>query len=1080
MSLRFIYGEPGSGKTEYCMREAASCGKKAKIIVPEQYSHTAERRLAGILGVFGADGADVKSFGQLSRELLKTKNGIAMRHIDKGGKTMLVYKILYSNQKSLKLLSGREINKAAEIQRLLTEFKRYGISPDFLEQTAELVENPRICAKLSDITAVYKKYEEALKGKFIDSDDNLIRAAGELQSGEYLKNTEIYITDFSSFTPSELLCIELFLKHADRVTVALSMPESADCESQYLPLLNTRRILLKMAKELAVNTEKPVTASYERKRSPELSFLAMNYFDYKSRTFEGDVHDISLFEAQNPYTEIMRAAAEIRRLVCEKDFYFRDIGVLCGDTDTYLSYAKIIFPKYGIPFFPDSKVKVLTHPVISFILSALETVASDYSKDALFRYAKSEFSGVAPEKVDLLENYVLAAGIRSDAWKSDNPWEIRKDFYSENTEPTEKEREELEYINQIRNEVTAPLRKLDAALKSGKTVMQKCKALYEFAETAELCKKTEEAAKRYENRNDAYTAAEYRAVYNKFVDALDEACDALGEDTVSAKHFFEILSVGFEEFEIGLIPALSDGVRFGDIARLRGFDTKALFILGANDGSFPVSPAGGGFLTDSDRVALSEKGLHLAPDAISQTLESDHLLLEAFSAPTEKLFVSFSGSDFEGSSKRAAICIGRIKELFPEIQLEDEIVGGFENNGILPYDILRLKQLFAERSTVYGNKTAGIDGGIMQDILGRNLVTSVSRLESYAACPFLYFMQYTLNAKERKTAELSPTDTGSFMHSFLEIFSRRLSENEISWKDIDDSYIDSETDIIMEIINPRLNKYVLNASERIKHLFVRLKNCLKSSVRFISKQISLGKFYPTDYEVTFGAGGKIKPVKIPLLSGKTVSLTGKIDRVDTYTSDAGEKFVRITDYKSGAKTFDLLEVFAGVSLQLGVYLAAYCENSENTKPAGMLYFKLDDAVIDSQNKLSAEALTKEKIKKLNISGLLTDDIDILTKMDETKNFDYLPVSIRQDGTLGSTSSVASAKNFKSLFAHIKKTVAALTNEIYSGKTDINPYKDKCTYCSFAPVCRFDGCSPRTILKQDKENIWKEMSGENGN
>lgn len=1079
MSLRFIYGEPGSGKTEYCMREAALCGKRALIIVPEQYSHTAEKRLSGILGVFGADGADVKSFGQLSRELLKTKNGIAMRHIDKGGKTMLVYKILYSNQKNLKFLSGREINNAAEIQRLITEFKRYGISREFLSQTAENADNPRIKGKLSDLALVYKKYDEHLKGKLIDDDDNLSRAAAELGSGEYLKNTEIYLTDFSSFTPSELLCVKLFLKHADRVTVALSMPENTDGRPQYLPIENTRKTLLKMAKELALNTEPSVTASYKRKKSGELCFLSGNFFEYDSKPY-GDVpHDISIFEAQNPQTEIMRAAAEIRRLICEKDYLFRDIALLCGDTDTYLSYAKIIFPKYDIPFFPDSKVKVLSHPLISFVLSALETISSDYSRDPLFRYAKSEFSGIPAEKTDILENYVLATGIRFDAWKSDEPWEIRKDFYSENTEPAEKEIEELKVINEVRFELINPLKKLAAELCSGKTVEQKCKALFSFTEEAGLCQKAFDAAARFEEAGDAYSAAEYRAVYNKYIDALDEACDALGDSAVSTKHFYEILSVGFEEFEIGLIPSLADGVRFGNISRLRESEARALFILGANDGVFPTAPVSGGFLTDSDRMNLAECGLSLAPDAIAQSLEGDHLIFEALSAPSEKLFISFSGGDFEGRTKRPSIFVNRIKELFPNIRHEDEIIEGCKNSSILPYDTLRLRALSSPRRSVYGNETAQIGSDIMREILGQNLVTSVSRLESYAACPFSYFMQYTLRAKERKTAELSPIDTGSFMHSFLEVFSRRLSENEMSWKEIDDNYIDAEADIIMEIINPRLNKYILSVSPRAAHLLARLKNCLKSSVRFISNQISLGSFMPTEYEVSFGADGKIKPLKIPLAGGKTVSLTGKIDRVDTYTADGKDKFIRITDYKSGAKSFNLLEVFGGVSLQLGVYLAAYCESSENAKPAGMLYFKLDDAFVDGET-FDADKIIKERIKKLNISGLLIDDIDVLTQMDTTQSFDYLPVKLNSDGTIYRNSSVATAKNFKNLFAHIKKTVASLTEEIYSGKTDISPLEGKCSYCSYSTVCRFDGNDCRVLQKLDKEEIWKEMARENGN
>ena len=71
------------------------------------------------------------------------------------------------------------------------------------------------------------------------------------------------------------------------------------------------------------------------------------------------------------------------------------------------------------------------------------------------------------------------------------------------------------------------------------------------------------------------------------MDILDQAVEVLGDEVTDIKTFARILSSGFEEHEVGVIPMSLDQVNVGDIARIKGREVKALYIVGANDGVLP-------------------------------------------------------------------------------------------------------------------------------------------------------------------------------------------------------------------------------------------------------------------------------------------------------------------------------------------------------------------------------------------------------------------------------------------------------------------------------------------------------------
>ncbi len=1111
MKLNLVIGKSHSGKTEYCMKHALSGECESYIIVPEQYSFTAEQKKTALqtMGLFGD--TEVISFARLAHRVLSLSDGAAMGHIDSAGKVMILYKILSDNQSRLTILKGAIADRSAEMLKLIVEFKRYNVTAKALLLLSQNVSEEQLKMKLSETAFIYNEFENVLDGRYINSDDNLARLADQINKSGNLKNTDIYIDAFSSFTEAELLCVRTFLDRCKSVTVTLCADAQNKGRHEFLPSEKTWARLLRLADETGARTD-TILLKQGAAKSAALRHLETEYFNYPAKSFTENTKDIEVFTAGNPYNEITHTAASIRNLVRQEGYLYREIGIIYSDTELYPKYIKSIFRSYDIPVFPDEKKPIINHPVVIFIMSALEIITEGFSYEPVFRYAKSGFARIPRELTDILENYILATGLRGNIWRDSEKWSVRADIFAENSELTQAEKENFKVVNRARDIIAKPLISLADNLKNGKTVKEKCIAIYEFMNFVKLPKRLIAMAKLLDNKGDTYRGAEYKAVYGKIIDAMDELVDSIGDKKISIKDFAELISAGLAQYETGVIPAVCDGVLSGDIARMRGYDVRALFILGATDQSFPTIPQPKGFLSDSDRLIMKEKGIEIAPDGKTASLEGDHLLYKAFTCASEKLFISFPSSDFNGAALRPSMAVTRIAQIFSGAKIYDNIMGELvEDILAAPFsacsgialrmnggkitafdekiksalnDIPGYKEKLSaiEKYMNYKNLATPLSNKNISALFGNTLHTAVSRLESFSACPFSYFMKYTLRARERRVLSLGASDAGNFLHNFVDEFSKRLAVNGRTWHTVDEDYINSEIEKIMEIIGGRLNKYLISESTRTARLFVRLCNALRLSLRLISEHMKRGVFEPMGYELVFGEKGDFSPMQINLPNGSRVLLTGRIDRADKLVNQAGETFVRIIDYKSGSKAFDLSEVFYGINLQLAVYMTAICE-SNNYRPAGILYFKLDDPIIETDPFVDTDTIISSKIKKLKLSGLLVDTQEVLEASDKTNVFsDFLPVRRLKNGDF--SGNIASASNFNNLQKHIKKTVSALAFEILSGKTDISPYKTKasspCDWCPYKSACRFDtaqGCAYRNLSTLKNEDIFAKIGGD---
>lgn len=372
---------------------------------------------------------------------------------------------------------------------------------------------------------------------------------------------------------------------------------------------------------------------------------------------------------------------------------------------------------------------------------------------------------------------------------------------------------------------------------------------------------------------------------------------------------------------------------------------------------------------------------------------------------------------------------------------------------------------------------------------GSTIHTSVSRLERYFSCPFSYYVEYGLKAKERKIMKMNAPDMGSFMHRVIDMFSRKVSEGGIGWRNLDREWCADEISLIVdELLQDAAGKVFLSTS-RYKYLANRLKRVLTRAVWLIAEHIKRSAFEPVGYELGFGDGEKLPPIILELPSGEKMVLSGRIDRLDCLDTEEG-KYFRIVDYKSGSRNFKLEDVYYGLQLQLITYLDAVGGSLETAYgkpvlPAGVLYFKLDDPIIQGSREATEEEIEEAIMKELKMKGLLLADVKLIKEMDTGIDGDSLiiPARINKGDVLG-RSSAATAEQFEIIKGHVRRLLRRLGEEILKGNISISPYRRKgitaCTYCGYMSICQFDtrisGYGYRNLQDRKDEEVWKLMEG----
>lgn len=1131
MSLQFIMGPSGSGKSHYLYQwvttEAIKNPEKNYIVlVPEQFTMQTQKDLCLASPHGGILNVEVLSFNRLAHRVFEEVGENRRMVLDDVGKNFVIRKIAGDCEEQLKVL-GSNLKKTgyiSEIKSILSELTQYDISPDGLDEILKKAEKyPQIYYKLRDIQVVYAGFREYLKEKYITEEEILDVLALVAVKSKLLKDSIVVLDGFTGFTPVQNKLLRELLTVSEKVMVTVTIDEKENPYVYHHPYqlfaLSKKMVtsIVTIAKETAVPIEEPVCLYqkpvYRFRENEALGFLESHLFRYTKEQYETDQDCVQVLCAKNPRDEVDFVAQRIRNLVRTKQYRYKDFAILTNDIRAYSYQIEKVFAKYDLPVFTDDKRSILLNSCVEYIRSLLAMAEKNFSYESVFRYLRTGLSGINREDIDVLENYVIAMGIRGYT-KWQEVWIRRSSGMDESA---------LAEINRIRKQLVDSVAELMTVLKSRrKTVLDVTRALHTFMYHEKLQQRVKEYQLMFEEMGELALEKEYAQVYRIVIDVLNQFVELLGDESISLKEYCELLDAGLEEAKVGIIPPSIDQIIVGDVQRSRIKDVKVVFLVGVNDIYIPGASSGGGILSEYDREKITENGAVLAPGAKEKTYIQKFYLYLILTKPLNQVYLTYSKTSADGKAIRPSYLISEVTKLFPNMKVREVSTNMSEqeitiNRGIdclisglqkrkdgLSSEWQELYNWYKKHpewskkieqiveATFYQKPDSMLARETAKKLYGDILVNSVTRLERFSACAYAHFLEYGLRLREREEYEFQAVDLGNLCHSSLEKYSKKLEREGYDWTNIPQERREA---LISECVEEAIVDYgnsILYSSARNEYVITRLTRMLRRTVWALTKQLGKGAFRPKGYEVSFGGVRELATSHIQLDDLGKMVLRGKIDRIDTY-EDEEHVYVKVIDYKTGEKAFDLGELCYGLQMQLVVYMNAAVEMSKQesgTKqviPAGLFYYRVQDPLVDKVN--SEEQLEKAVLKELRPDGMVLNSPEVIHIFDRELSGTSLviPVGKNKGGELSKTSKVLSEQDFADISEFAKRKVRDVGRQILKGNVEINPYElgesKGCSYCPYHAICGFDqkipGYEYRELNKLETEdameNIRKEVS-----
>ncbi|MCF3942050.1 helicase-exonuclease AddAB subunit AddB [Oceanobacillus alkalisoli] len=1159
MGIRFITGRSGTDKSQIVIQEIkeklleSPHGKPIFYLVPDQMTFQQERALFTAEGIDGSIRAQVASFSRLAWRILQEVGGGTRQFISSIGIQMMLRKIIEEKEGEWHTFK-KALEKQGflqELERMITEFKRYQVTPEILQQEIAGIEKyvhkepneVSLEMKLRDLLYIYEHLMERLAPHYIDSEDQLQLLAEKVGASRLLEDAEIYLDGFHQFTPNELTVVEALLKKCKTVTVVLTLDDTKEEPAEldlFYQTKETYHQLVQLAEANDIPFEEQLEFYPENGRFKERPyFLHMEkYFDTRpAPAYEGEV-PIQIAEAVHPRAEVEGAAQEILRLVREKDYRFRDFAIFMREANVYHDLIDTIFADHGIPVFLDEKKSMLNHPFIEFIRSIFDVIEGNWRYDAVFRVLKTGFVPPADKRypltadaIDELENYVLEYGIRTrERWFAEEEWVFQRFRGFDEAGQTDKELEKQKRINRYRRQIVYSLQVFDEAIREAETVRKKCEVLFELFEQVRAPERLEEMREMDDAAGEIEKAREQEQVWDGVLQILDELVEMAGDETLSLDVFRSTLEAGLETLEFAHVPPSMDHVIVGTIDRSRIGRVQVAFLLGVNDGVWPMKPAGEGLINERERELLEQNGVRLAESSVRQLLDDQFFMYLAFTVAKDRLHISYTLSDEEGKGKMPSQLITRMEDLFPATKerflLQDPddlaraerfITNPVKTRAALTAQLARYRRGYPVeavwwhvlnwymehepkyettymilQSLYYQNLPTDLAEDTIKELYPKQVKASVSRLETYYRCSYQHFARYSLNLEERKRYKLDAPNIGQLFHEALKVITEWIRLEGRDYKELTKEDSSSYANRAVGKLAPILQHQILYSSNRYKYIQQKLQETIARATFILSEQARKSNFSPVGLEVAFGEGAPLKPMVMQLPNGYELILRGRIDRVDQAKVDDGF-YLRIIDYKSSDHGLNLVDVYYGLALQMLAYLDVVLSQSEEwlgmkATPAGVLYFHVHNPMISNQPDMEASKLEKELFKQFKMKGLLLQDESTVRSMDtalETGHSDMLPVALTKTGNFYKASKVATEDTFNDLQHYIHGLIEQAGIEITTGKVKLNPYQDQqmiaCRFCPFLSVCQFDtGLEENEFrkLKQMSENeVLEKIAGE---
>ena len=1108
MPLKFVFGPSGSGKSSYLYQHVIQESMKYPernyiVLVPEQFTMQTQKDLVMMHERKGIMNIDVLSFARLAYRVFEETGGGGLPVLDDEGKNLILRKIAGDYESELKMLGGhmKKQGYISEVKSVISEFTQYDIGEDEIERVMESAgESSRLYYKLADIRLLYRGFTDYLQEKYITKEELLDVLSCEVEKSERLKNSTVVLDGFTGFTPVQDRLLGELMRHCREVIVTVTMDRRGNpyvYEHPYQLFALSKQMvtsLLQIAKQNKIPVEEPVElydhVPWRFKEQEALAFLEKHLFRYGAGAYEKEQEQVKLHLAKNPREEAYAVAEQVRRMMREDRYRLRDIGVIVSDMDVYADHLKQAFIKYDIPFFMDHKRSILLNSFVEYIRSVLHMAEQSFSYESVFRFLRTNLAGFTYEEIDELENYVIGLGIKGyKHWQEKWTRKLRG-----------MAQEDLDKMNHYRRQLVEKVDGLIYVLRQRrKTVADITRAIYEFMVQENLQVRLAEQEELFKAKGELALAREYAQIYRIVIELFDKFVELLGDEQVSLSEYCKLLDAGLEEARVGVIPPEVDQVVIGDMQRTRLKDIKALLFAGANDVYLPGALLRTGLLSELDREKFAREKLTLSAGGKEKAYVQKFYLYLNLTKPSEKLDIYYSKVSADGKSVRPSYLIQELQKLFPKLKVRDEerylkeqeltenigfdrmirefVQKRHETDGAWCelYNWYKKNPKWQEKverfleAGYYRKPLDALTEEAAKRLYGEEFETSITRMERFAVCAFSHFLTYGLGLREREEYDFQAADLGNVCHRALERFSYKVEREAGDWLKLTE---EKRKQYVEESVEEAIADYgnsILYSSSRNAYLIVRMKRMLEKTVWALTKQLAAGDFKPSAYELRFA--------------------NGKIDRVDT-CEDGDCVYVKVIDYKTGSKSFDVTALYHGLQLQLMVYMDASLQMEQKKHPekeilpAGVFYYRIQDPLIDRPK----EGEEQESIlKELKPDGMISLEKEVLEHLDHCMvgESSVIPVKYNKNGSLSKSSKAASAQDFYLMMKYAVNKVEEIRQKILSGDVKVNPYRrgteTSCDYCSYRQICGFDtkmeGYRYREIEAMSVDKVIQAMKGE---
>lgn len=1045
------------------MMDEAKAGGRLMVLVPEQFTLQTERDLMDGLGTEGFFDIEVLSPSRLKERVFALAGMSGRTVIDARGKQLALAKALLLCKKRLKYYESAA-QKQGFIQKmgvLITECKQAGVTPEQLTGYLDTLDEGAQKDKITDLAVIYSAYTAQLADQFVDGEDVLEEMLLRLPDSGLAQGAKVLVYGFDVLS-GQLIRLLLALARESETVQALLVLGEAEC---FAPVLECAMRLKKKADAAGLPCEFEAASEHAVKERRDLAHLSRFYLAAPAHPFLAPCPSLRLFAAPNPYFEAHFAAQEIIQLY-ESGVSFGEMAIVMGD-GAFAGTLEAVLKSYQIPAYVVQKLPACSHGAARYLLSSLHALGSGYAQEDMLSLLQSGYAPLSEMDAWQMENYILAYGIRGKLWLS--PFLRGKAG-------------EGEAVEVARCALMEPLLALEREMADAESMGEVLRALFDYLENTGVYRKLLENREALLAQGFAAQAVQCNQIWETLMQLMNQAYALLAAEKADAGSLALWLEAGLLECNLSALPPSADAVMCGEVGALPLSHPRVLFFMNMTDALLASDDSA---LLTADEMAQMQKALdvHLAVDEDGHDALAYLDVWKVLSAPTEHLYLTRAQATQGGTALRPFAGLSQIRRLFPSLVEEGGVsqkiaasrplapspaldamgarmrIGAPDGEWLEAWKYLSTDAKTRARAQAlckaFSPEPAAppLPREITQSLFMER-VMSVSRLESFAVCPYRHFVEQGLAPQPRREWALTPRDAGTFYHSALEGFTRLLPTLP-SWPQIDRKTCDALIDQAAAPLFEELLSGVMGDSARMRATGEKYRRLLHRVAWTFTLGARKSAFTPCSAEVKFGYPEGIPAIVLPLKNGEEVYVRGIIDRIDRYAGDEG-LFLRVVDYKSGGTQLEPSRVFWGTQLQLLLYLQAALSMEDTAEPAGAFYMHLADPLLATEEE--AEQVEEALARVLQLKGVALRDVAILRKMDDGTPPLSLPKTMTAKGDFEKNAMLATLSDLRALIEHAKGKAADLAQRMQSGEIAAAPLCDRerkgpCSYCDYAGICR---------------------------